>query len=82
MEFSSHGPYPLNVWSMLLIYGRFYLYSCPLTDYLQPLSHPSTVASLAVSYFYFHANCFSGLLMELQKNSSLIERKASCTYLR
>ena len=35
--------------------------SSPLTDCLQPLSHHRNVASLAIFYCYFHANCSSGL---------------------
>ena len=35
--------------------------SNPLTDCLQPLSHRRNVASLALFYRYFHANCSSDL---------------------
>ena len=35
--------------------------SSPLTDCLQPLSHHRNVASLALFYRYFHANCSSDL---------------------
>ena len=35
--------------------------SSPLTDCLQPLSHRRNVASLALFYRYFHANCSSDL---------------------
>ena len=35
--------------------------SSPLTDCLQPLSHRCNVASLALFYRYFHANCSSDL---------------------
>ena len=35
--------------------------SSPLTDCLQPLSHCRNIASLALFYRYFHANCSSDL---------------------
>ena len=35
--------------------------SSPLIDCLQPLSHRRSVASLAIFYCYFHANCSSDL---------------------
>ena len=45
--------------------------SSSLTDCLQPLSHRPDVASLAIFYRYFHANCSSDLANCIPPTASL-----------
>ena len=65
MEYTSHawgGSTPTALLNRVELKAFRLINSSPLTDCLQPSNHRSKVASLALFYRYFQANCSSDLV--------------------